>query len=1105
MPLLFAALQQFAASLTQNFASQVAGQPEDQLKPAVKTLLEGAGESMQRNTLLRSESRVEGLGGRPDFGVDVVGVLCGHVELKAPGFGARPQRFSAKSRDAEQWKKFKSLPNLIYTDGNEWSLFHTGEQVGPTLRLAGDVTQDGAAAVTPENAVALEGLLRDFLWWEPSTPSQPRELARLLAPLCRFLRADVQSAIADANSSLSLLAREWRAALFPDADNAKFADAYAQTLTYGLLLARVEGQQNLSLDNAAGALDVNHGLLASALRALGHPDARRELGAGLDVLLRVLNALDPALWQRADQNGDNDPWLYFYEDFLAEYDPRLRADAGVYYTPVQVIKAQVRLVDELLRTRFNKPRGFNAPGVTVLDPAAGTGAYPLAVLEHALEAAKQRSGPGAVAGAASNLASRLHAFEFLVGPYAVAHLRLTQAVRAAQGHLAPEGALVYLCDTLESPYAAAPQLSFFTRKLAEEHERARQVKQQTPILVCLGNPPYDRQQRDDPEQTLRGGWIRWGTGTLGNPQDAPLEAFLAPARDEGHGGHLKNVYNDYVYFWRWALWKVFESSTPLYYKGVGVVCFITASSYLRGPGFVGMRRVMRETFDELWILDLEGDQYGPRPTENVFNIRTGVAIALGIRTGAGNAQTPAQVRYAKITGTRAQKFAALDAIASVNDVTWRACPSDWMKPFLPVSDAIYWNWPEISDLFPWQQGGVKAGRTWPISIDPHNLRARWQALVTVPAAERAAQFKDSPTGRKAHQAAPRSLPRAASTESIIQIDAQSPKPPHLRYSYRSFDRQWILADARLLDRSSPPLWKSHGRNQVFLTSLLTGVLGDGPAATVTPYVPDLDHFRGSFGGKHVVPLWRDAAATQPNVPAGLLERLGEIFGATPRAQDLFAYCYALLTPRAYVQTFADELLLPGPRVPLTRSHELFARVAALGHELIRIHSFGERDLENDAPRGEVEPSRARCVRAVSPDPNAYPADYAYNAESETLRVGDGEFAPVAPQVWKYSVSGLNVVDSWLGYRKKEPRGKKSSPLDDIRPQSWTAALTDELLEVLWTLEKTLEREPQAEALLREVLAGNLVNANELPTPTAAERTAPGGGDEADSEQAPLDI
>ena len=208
MPL-FPLLQNFAISLTQNFSSLTKAQPEDQLKPAVKTLLESAGLLFDQNVLLRSEAQVAGLGGRPDFGVDSNGLLCGHIELKAPGLGARPNSFSG--RDKEQWQKFKALPNLIYTDGNEWSLWRGGASVGNVVRLVGDVKADGASAANEENAQALENLLRDFLMWQPVVPSQPRDLAQMLAPLCRLVREDVAASVANEHSALFSLAREWRA------------------------------------------------------------------------------------------------------------------------------------------------------------------------------------------------------------------------------------------------------------------------------------------------------------------------------------------------------------------------------------------------------------------------------------------------------------------------------------------------------------------------------------------------------------------------------------------------------------------------------------------------------------------------------------------------------------------------------------------------------------------------------------------------------------------------------------------------------------------------------------------------------------------------------
>ena len=167
-----------------------------------------------------------------------------------------------------------------------------------------------------------------------------------------------------------------------------------------------------------------------------------------------------------------------------------------------------------------------------------------------------------------------------------------------------------------------------------------------------------------------------------------LEDFLRPVRDAGDGGHLKNVYNDYVYFWRWALWKVLDSTDD-----AGVITFITASSYLRGPGFAGMRRKMREVFDELWIINLEGDNLGARKTENVFAIRTPVAIAIGFRKGAPDPAHAATVWKTKITGTEQAKLDALDAIATFADVGMagvlaglgRAVLSDGNRPVLQLA------------------------------------------------------------------------------------------------------------------------------------------------------------------------------------------------------------------------------------------------------------------------------------------------------------------------------------------------------------------------------------------------------------------------------------
>ena len=369
----------------------------------------------------------------------------------------------------------------------------------------------------------------------------------------------------------------------------------------------------------------------------------------------------------------------------------------------------MKLAGELLRTRFGKHLGYADDDVVVLDPAVGTGTYPLAVLDHAATTVLARLGPGAIAEKLRGLADRLYAFEILVGPYAVAHLRLTQKLKSVG--VSEATSKVYLTDTLESPN----QLPDFTAsllqaRLTEERKRAQEVKKDTRVFVCLGNPPYDREEHDPLDEIgqRKGGWVRHGDEGQ-EAHTAIFEDFLGPAREAGQGVHLKNLYNDYVYFWRWALWKVFDST-----EDAGIVTFITASSYLRGPGFGGMRRKMREVFDELWFIDLEGDSIGARKTENVFSIRTPVAIAVGVRNGPPQPDVPAHVWKARLTGSEQEKLATLDATQSFNDVQWSECVSEWDAPFYAEGAGAYFNWPKATDVFPWQHSGSQLKRTWPI-------------------------------------------------------------------------------------------------------------------------------------------------------------------------------------------------------------------------------------------------------------------------------------------------------------------------------------------------------------------------------------------------------
>lgn len=530
------ALRTFATQVRDDaeLGKRIASGPEDQLKVSVKTFVRAIGNVLGLKVSILSESPVEDIG-RPDLAIAVDGLLVGYIELKAPGEGTTDRDF--KGRNLVQLRKFKALPNLIYTDARDWTLYRDESRVKLHDVRLGPIDENGPKDLQEVDGGDLLELFREFLRWTPIVPRKPRELAAQLAPLTKMVRDDVKVAAQKANSALASIYADWQRTLFPEASPDEFADSYAQTLTYGLLLAKLSGATTLDTHTAAEAIKHHSSLLARTLEILTQEGTKAELGAGLQLLERTIEAVDPA----AIRSDGEDPWLYFYEDFLAVYDPKLRNERGVYYTPAQVVKAQVTLVDDLLRNRLGKPLGVADKDVTVLDPAIGTGTYLLRTLQQGVDNATKQYGAGAAGSFASQMARNLYGFELLVGPYAVAHLRLTQAVKEAGGREPDDGVHIYLTDTLESPNEAATlSHSFFEAPLAEEHRRARDVKKKTPILVCIGNPPYEREESDPSTEdvaTDTGGWIRNGD----NQTRSPLESFLRPARESGAGKYLRNL------------------------------------------------------------------------------------------------------------------------------------------------------------------------------------------------------------------------------------------------------------------------------------------------------------------------------------------------------------------------------------------------------------------------------------------------------------------------------------------------------------------------------------------------------------------------------------
>lgn len=1065
------ALESFASTIQSKFGAVVDGREEDQLRRPVDELLEKIGRSQNLDVVAKDESTLDDKLGRPDFAVTVNRLLCGYIELKSPGTGVEPHRF--KGHNKKQWERFSLLPNLIYTDGNEWALFRQGESIRRVC-FDDDLTVIGARAVSNKSADDMRALLADFFQWEPIVPKSAKQLAELLAPLCRMLHDDVLEALDKRSEAMLSVARDWRRYLFPEASNQVFADSYAQTVVFALLLARSDGSDTLLLDRAIKQLTGTNSLLSRALEVLTDSQLSDDIGASLNLLQRVIQAVPTGTMSR----GRRDPWLHFYEDFLAEYDPKLRKDAGAYYTPVEVVQAQVRLVDELLRKKFHKKLGFADGDVATLDPAVGTGTYLLGIVEHALQRVREVEGDGAIIGRAESLAKQLYGFEIMVGPYSVSALRLTRMFHDFGAKVPINGVGICLSNTLESPHENIPELPLLYKPIGDEHKRARSIKDIQPVLVCIGNPPYDRHEAATAENhMMTGAWVRWGESK--NGKDAILNDFIEPVKKAGKGGQLKNIYNLYVYFWRWALWKVFEHEHPGVMPGPGIVSYITAASYIDGDAFLGMREYMRQLCDEIWIIDLGGEGRGTRQEENVFNIQTPVAIAIAVRYGAPDPKTPAQVHYCRIEGNRAAKLEKLESIDGLKNLQFEDCPTEWQAPFRPQSTATFFDWPQITDLMPWQHSGSQIKRSWPLGTTSEVLEKRWAALLNAP--DRSVALKES-RDRKITSVA-MDLGTGEQLMALADLPSGSPIAPVLPYGFRSFDRQWLIADPRLADYPRPTLWQSQSGTQIYFASLLSSTLGTGPALSISAEVPDLHYFCGR-GAKDTLPLYRDAQAQHPNMHPALPTALKQALGKMVGTEDIAAYLYAVLAHPGYTERFHEELENREVRVPVTLDNSLFAAAVVIGRRLIYLHSYGERFAQGQTwPHG-----RARCTKAIPTE--SLPEKFSYDEATQTLHVGDGLFKPVALAVWEFEVSGLKVVQSWLGYRMKNRKGKKSSPLDDITPTSWPPEFISELLRLLHLLEETLEIYPQQAALLEQIIQGKLLNADQLGTPPDEYRKPP---------------
>jgi predicted helicase len=427
-------------------------------------------------------------------------------------------------------------------------------------------------------------------------------------------------------------------------------------------------------------------------------------------MMRVFEEVD---WPTISK-GDPEAWLYFYEIFLQAYDKDLRKKTGSYYTPPQVVAAMVRLTDEALRSRFGEAMGLASHNVKVADPAVGTGTFLLSVLRTIADTVTARDGEGAVPGEIEAALQRLIGFELQFGPFAVAQLRMladvAELTNTPSGKVKDAALRLHVADTLADPDEDTAWIPKGLTEIGASRKAANKMKRSEPITVVIGNPPYKVEAKE------LGGWV----ADRGKGLPAPIDDWMPP-RDWNLGAHAKHLHNLYVYFWRWAAWKVFggdpfrsgTDKTPSQHSNErGVICFITAAGFLNGPGFQQMRAALRRDADEIWVIDCSPEGHQPAVSSRIFQgVQQPVCIVMAARHGTKAVGASARVLFRELPeGHRGEKFKAL-AELTLDGPAWLLASTDPRASFLPAGREQWVSFPALPSLFNADSSGCKANRT----------------------------------------------------------------------------------------------------------------------------------------------------------------------------------------------------------------------------------------------------------------------------------------------------------------------------------------------------------------------------------------------------------
>ena len=993
--------------------------------------------------------------GVPDYKILKNDIAISFIETK--NLNDKDLKGEKEKLHKEQFDRYKAaLSTIVFTDYLTFHLYENGELVN-SAQIGSIINQDITPTTCDKEISNFLKIIQTLGNAAPQKITQAKKLAEIMASKAKLIANIISNAMKENQTDEDINLHEklsvFQRILVHDMDEKQFADFYAQTIIYGMFIARINDDSPKTFNRleAADLIPSFNPFLKKIFKNIALAELHSYIAWVVDELAEIFRVTDmgKVLKNYGNETGRKDPIIHFYEEFLEEYNPRIREEFGVWYTPYQVVHFIVHSVNDILVEEFNIENGLannskfeiiNSSGkkedihrVQVLDPATGTGTFLAEVCNviHSYYKGQEGLWPEDVI---KHLIPRINGFEYLMAPYTMAHLKLATALQLDQNHgELPERLNIYLTNSLEEEQPET-KLDFGTF-VSDEANAANALKRETPVMVVMGNPPYNEKSAN------KGQWImnlmddyKQEPGQVKKIVHVNSRTKQAVFQNTLNERNPKGINNDYCKFIR--LGQYFVNRTK-----EGVMAYITANTFLDTRLFRGMRYDLLKTFDKIYILNLHGSTMRNESTPDlkdqcVFDIMQGVSINIFIKKKDGESSGLAKLYYKDIYGSRKLKldFLTENNLSSIPFQEIEPVPPLYVfRPFDTRLKQTYESGFKIDHLMPNCVQGFKTGK------DEISIQFSQEELIKL-CEDIENEDKDISEIIKKYSLPEKSDKKILSIRQSIKASNYKWRNNIYNAQYRPFDDRWTVYGKIFMDRHRPDIQKNIiNKDNIILGIGKSGnVMGDSDWSLVSISDKAMDINVIPRGGIYLFPLYLYEGMLQlTNFSPDILNKIQSSIQLTMQdAQsneqdskgflptDLVDYIYAVLHSPAYRDTYKDFLQSDFPTIPYPKSAEYFFEMAKLGKELRQTHLMQNIHTQDiftkypiyDAENGNVVTLRKFEVR-----------------ENEIGRVYINEtqyFDNVPTEVWNMVISGYQVADKWL----KDRQAKKLSNEEIIHYQ-----------------------------------------------------------------------